>query len=215
MPSLALTLATLLVGSGLAGSAGPYPPEGMVRQEPLVLQVAEDGGVRPVLGPILQSRGIQSSLERGLPVRIRIVTELWRDRIVDAQEGRHEWRATVHLDPLDGTLLVETQEATSVMVTGIPQATAFLREQLQVPLRPDRPGRYYYLARLEVETLSLSDLDELRRWLQGDLAPSVEGEGGGGITGALGRGLQRFFIRILGLPAERHRAASSRFDFPG
>jgi hypothetical protein len=168
-----------------------------------------------VLGPILESRGIQDSLERGLPVRIRVVTELWRDRTVDSQEGRHEWRATVRYDPLEGSYLVEMEEGLPVPTSHPAEAARILAESLQVPLRPSRPGRYYYLGRVEVETLSLSDLDELRRWLRGDLAPGVEGEEGGGLGSALGRGLQRILIRILGLPADRFRATSSRFDFPG
>ena len=49
----------------------------------------------------------------------------------------------------------------------------------QVNVRPDEPGGYYYAASLQVSTLSDSDLDELERFLAGDLDGG--GQGGKGI----------------------------------
>ena len=45
-----------------------------------------------------------------------------------------------------------------------------------MPLKPREQGRYYYLGQVQVETLSLTDLEELQRWLHGDLAPAVKGD---------------------------------------
>jgi hypothetical protein len=75
---------------------------------------------------------------------------------------------------------------------------------------PTRAGRYYYLAHLEIETLSLSDLEELERWLQGELGPAVGG--GRSLTGAVGEGAKRLLIRLLGLPTRRVEARSDRFE---
>ncbi len=189
---------------------------GLALQDPLVLEVeGGSGGVEARLGPILESPGLQNSLERGLPVRIRVVTELWRDRFIDAQEGRFEWRASVRLDPLERTYVVETGAGATLSATTLPEVARILSDRLQVPLQPQRSGRYYYLGRLEVETLSLSDLDELRRWMRGEMGPAVEGQEGGGVGSALGRGFQRLLVRVLGLPAERYQARSRSFDFPG
>ncbi len=191
-------------------------PTGLAAQDPLVLEArADDGGVDARLGPVLESPGLRNSLERGLPVRILVVTELWRDRFIDAQEGRHEWRASVRLDPLERTYVVETAGGATLSATSLAEAAHILSDRLHIPLQPDRPGRYYYLARLEVETLSLSDLGELRRWMRGEMGPAMEGEEGGGVGSALGRGLQRLLVRVLGLPAERYQARSRSFDFPG
>lgn len=210
----------LTTGFLALGWASPAPGDAPIAQSgqdaPLAIQVgAEEGDPRLTLGPVLSSQGIRSSMERGLPVRIRVVTELWRQRFLDSQEARHEWRASVRFDPLARAYLVELGNGQILSAATLEEATAILSDQLQVPLRPDRSGRFYYLARLEVETLSLSDLDELRRWLQGDLAPAVEGEEGGGIQAALGRGLQRALIRVLGLPGERYQARSPTFPHPG
>lgn len=206
-----LALATLLIW--LPASSGLQAQD---RTSPLALTVnPTDGRVQVRLGPILESRGIQDPVERGLPVRIRVVTELWRDRVVDAQEARHEWRASVRLDPLEGSFLVETDDGASLSAATLAEAGRILAAQLVVPLQPSGQGRYYYLGRVEVETLSRSDLQELQRWLQGDVAGVAEaGDDEGGIRGALGRGLQRVVIRLLGLPAERYRARTGTFQFP-
>lgn len=172
-----------------------------------------DGGVEARLGPVLDGRGIRNSLDAGLPVRIRVVTELWRDRFIDEQVNRHEWRASVHFDPLERRYRVQVGDDPPQPAATPEAAAEILNRQLRIPLTPERGGRYYYLGRIEVETLSLSDLDELRRWLQGDLATAVEGETG--VGSALGRGLQRLLIRVLGLPAERFQARSRSFDHPG
>ncbi len=180
---------------------------------PLALELrGTDGGVRVVLGPFLESPRILNALESGLPVRVRIVTELWRDRTVDALEGRHEWRASVLLEPLSERYRVEIGDAGSAQVGSLPEARALLQGGLRPPLSPRQAGDYYYLARMEVETLSLSDLEELRRWLNGELGPAVGGEEN--VGSALGRGLRRLMVRILGLPVQRHQARTARFTWP-
>ena len=79
-------------------------------------------------------------------------------------------------------------------------------------IRPNRAGRYYYLGRLEIETLSLSDIQELERWLQGELQPAVRGDRS--VAGALGDGAKRLMIRLLNLPARGLDTRSARFRVP-
>lgn len=180
---------------------------------PLELRLSTTTGeVDARLGEILGTSGTARSLESGLPVRILVVVELWRDRFFDSQEARFEWRATVRQDPLSNRFMVETGAGEQGNVISPAAAVSFLQRTLDVPIRP-RPGaRYYYLARIEVETLSLSDLDELRRWLQGDLSAAVEE--GQGVGSALGRGLRRLFVRALGLPVQRFQARTPTFEMP-
>ncbi|HUE76862.1 MAG TPA: hypothetical protein VMM83_02895, partial [Longimicrobiales bacterium] len=59
-------------------------------------------------------------------------------------------------------------------------------------------------------TLSLSDLDELGRWLGGELEPAVRGAGS--VSRAVGTGVKRLLIRVLDLPARRVVARSVRFE---
>ena len=72
-----------------------------------------------------------------------------------------------------------------------------------MPFRPGADGRWYYVVNAEVETLSLSDLQELRRWLRGELAPTVAGDEN--VENARARGVWRLVVRVLGLPARRYR----------
>jgi len=189
-------------------------PLGLGAQEegPLRLELEDStGGVRIELGNILATGGIRESLESGLPVRIQIITELWRDQFFDALEGREEWRATVLFDPLSRTFRGETADTPIGLVDAPEEATAILREEVRSGLQPNRSGSYYYLGRIEIETLSLSDIEELRRWLQGELAPAVGGDEA--VGGAFGRGMRRLFVRALGLPAVRFQTRSAEFEW--
>lgn len=183
--------------------------------QPAALHVdPRTGTVELRVGDVLGDPRFRTTLREGLPLRLRVSTELWRDRLFDAQEGREEWRATVLRDPLDGTYRLRTSSDPGELVLSTEEEVRLaLQRSFTVPLRPTRPGRYYYLATFEVETLSLSDLEELQRWLRGDLARGIAGAEGG-VEGAVTRGLGRALQRALRLPALRIRLQSPRFDIP-
>ena len=84
-----------------------------------------------------------------------------------------------------------------------------IERQHAVTITPRGRGRYYYLASLEMETLALTDLEELEGWLRGELSPAVGGQGS--LLGAIGNGAKRLFIRVLGLPARRMEVRSPAF----
>ncbi|HZD05494.1 MAG TPA: DUF4390 domain-containing protein, partial [Longimicrobiales bacterium] len=180
-----------------------------------------DGSLVVRLGSLLESGDLPGALLSGLPLRVRVVAELWKDRFFDSQEGRAEWRASVLYDPLEHRYRIRTapQEEEGADPGNHTVATlAAVRSELQrtfsVPLRPESEGTYYYMATVEVETLSLSDLEELQRWLRGELAPAVSGEGN--VEGAVGRGVKRLMVRLLGLPVRRIRVRTEAFPFdPG
>ncbi len=147
----------------------------------------------------------------GLPLRIRVRVQLWKDGFFDNQKGQHDWRASVLFDPLTRRFRIRTSEHANLEleVNTLEEAQGALQTTLNVPLRPTESGRFYYLAAVEMETLSLSDLEELQRWLQGELAPVVGGEGD--VEGALARGFRRVLVRMLGLPAKRFQIQSPSF----
>ena len=68
---------------------------------------------------------------------------------------------------------------------------------------------YYYAASVQVATLSDSDLDELERFLGGDV--DQREEGGQKLGDALGREATRFLLRLAGLPSLRLESRSNRF----
>lgn len=181
---------------------------------PLYLSVApESGELRIRIGDLLTEGRITEALHSGLPVRIRIVAELWKDAFFDRPRGRGEWRASVVYEPLESRYRVATGGDASAELTAdtLPEVHEALRSGFRLPLRPREEGKFYYLGQVEVETLSLSDLEELQRWLRGDLAPAVVGDQP--VQTAVGRGVRRALIRILGLPARRFRVKTPSFEF--
>ncbi|MFL5487528.1 MAG: hypothetical protein ACJ8AJ_03495 [Gemmatimonadaceae bacterium] len=74
---------------------------------------------------------------------------------------------------------------------------------------PKKGQRGYYNLLLDVETLSLSDLDEVQRWLRGELKPAVSGKKNPGT--AIGRGLRTLVVRLLGGEKRHYEARTGSF----
>jgi hypothetical protein len=154
-----------------------------------------------------------STLRSGLPVRLHYRVEVWRSRggWLDQLTRQVYWDVVVRHEPLldqytmltiFGTRVQERRYAT------LDALTAALAFAYQINVSPTEAGSYYYSATLEVSTLSDSDLDELERFLEGDLEGA---RGREGIGDALGRGATRFLLRLAGLPSLRLEARTGRF----
>jgi hypothetical protein len=166
------------------------------------------------LGDLLEDGGLRRALDQGLPLRVKLRAELWRDGFFDRQEAAGEWGASVILDPVAREYEVAVQDVGVIARTvTLREAARTLEAAFELGLRPGRQARYYVLGVLEIETLSLSDLDELRRWLGGDVASAVRGEEGA--ENAVATGVRRIFVRALGLPARRERLRTPTFDWGG
>ena len=108
--------------------------------------------------------------------------ELWRNRDgwFDAMDREGEWDVVVRHEPLldqyTVTRLVGRQQRENRYAT-LEALGATLGSAYQVTLTAASDGRLYYVATLEVTTLSDSDLQELERFLKGDLTPAAAGDG--------------------------------------
>lgn len=164
---------------------------------------------------LLSEPSLLSAVHDGLPLRIRILVQLWKNGFFDNQKGQHEWRASLVFDPLTRRYRIQSMERPGVEeeVNTLEEVRESFQQTLDIPLRPPEPGRYYYMAQVEMETLSLSDLEELQKWLQGDLAAAVAG--GSEVEGALSKGFRRVLVRMLGLPARRFQVQSPSFSVGG
>jgi hypothetical protein len=180
--------------------------------DPLTFSAATEGGELQIhIGDLFDEPGLSRALHSGLPLRIRIVAELWKDAFFDSPKGRSEWRASVLFDPLEQRYRVATVSGTAeISVDSIAGVRDALQSSFSLPIRPREEGRYYYLGEVQVETLSLTDLEELQRWLRGDLAPAVKGDQP--METAVGRGVRRAIVRMLGLPARRFKVRTESFD---
>lgn len=206
-PLFVVLCATLAAVGARPGAVAGQDEETWISVEP------RTGGVVVELGALLEDRALANAVHEGLPLRISVDAELWADRLFDSEEGRESWKASVLYDPVTLRYEVQIGQADAVEYRTLDEARDHLQRSFGLGLRPARPGRYYYLATVEMETLSLSDLEELRRWLSGDLAPAVGGEAP--VDGAVARGVRRLFVRALGLPTRRVRLRTEAFTFEG
>jgi hypothetical protein len=211
---LALGL-VLLTGAHMLPPA-ELPANDSLRQEPL-LTISYDpaAGFRPLVrvGPVLREQQIEQAARSGLPVRVRVRIELWRDRLFDQLVDSASWSTVIVYEPIGDQFFVRAGAN-----SGARRFDSFARARSAVetvyapPIRPRDPGRYYYTTTLQIETLSVSDLEELERWLQGELQPAVSGQRS--VPGALGQGAKRLMLRLLDLPQRRIDARTDRFSFP-
>jgi Domain of unknown function (DUF4390) len=192
--------------------------EGPIR---LHVTLTQDSSLRGARAPVVRAENLLSgesrwldALRSGLPVRLHYRVEVWRSREgwFDTFSRQVEWDVVVRHEPLldQYTLLTlvgaRRQERRYATLDALGAALAFA---YQINVRPDEPGGYYYAASLQVSTLSDSDLDELERFLAGDLGNGAQS--GEGIGDAVGRGTTRFLLRLAGLPSLRLEARSQRF----
>ena len=203
-----LTLATPREGQAQTGNS--------VRLE---VRLTPDSASRGERAPVVRSDNLLgdgrwlSTLRSGLPVRLHYRVEVWRSRNgwLDQLTRQVYWDVVVRHEPLldQYTLLTifgsRVQERRYATLDALTAALAFA---YQINVSPTQAGSYYYTATLEVSTLSDSDLDELERFLEGDLEAA---RGREGLGEALGRGATRFLLRLAGLPSLRLEARTQRF----
>jgi hypothetical protein len=159
---------------------------------------------------VLADDELEDAVRSGLPLRLRFRVELWRDGFFDELIATDQWAAVVTYDALSEHYIVRPRaNARARVFADFAAARTALETSYAVALRPQQRGRYYYTGSVDIETLSLSDLEELERWLKGELQPAVTGDRS--ITGAIGQGARRLLIRVLSLPERRLEARSERF----
>lgn len=214
-------MALLALGAFAPAAAAqdlPPPPPAAVEPLRLLITMPPDPGVgAPVIRAtgLLQDAVFAGALRDGFPVRFQFRLELWRaSRLFDRLERALDWFALAELDPLNGSYTLTRSDGSEEELAGLND----LRLALAVPYTVDLPppenrgrSRYYFVATLNIESLSLSELEEMERWLRGDLGPAITSEGD--VGNALERGARRLLIRFSGLPRRRLEVRSPVFVF--
>ena len=132
----------------------------------------------------------------GFPASLHFRLELWRTGgLFDDLEGRVEWQIIVQYDPSAQRYRMVLQQGGKTEDMGTFATLATAQSTLERPTRtallPERDGvRYYYTLALDIEALSVSDMDQLERWLRGVR--------GGTAASAVGSGLRTLMLRMLG-----------------
>jgi hypothetical protein len=156
-------------------------------------------------------------MRSGFPLRLHYRLELWRVRgsWFDQFVREVSWDAVARNDPLADDFVLIRQAGTVSRYATPEELSAALDIPYVVTLRPSGTsgGRYYFIARLEVTTLNDTDLEELSRWLSGDVGTAVSG--GGDFGEALARGAQRVLVRLAGMPRQQLEARSPTIRIEG
>jgi hypothetical protein len=145
----------------------------------------------------------------GFPASLRFRLELWRSGgLFNDLEGRQEWELIVQYDPSAQRYRVVRRQGGRLEDLGsfatLSTAQSLLERPLRVTLLPQREGgRYYYNLALDIEALSVSDMDQLERWLRGVR--------GGTAATALGSGVRTLMLRMLGGEKRHYEKRSSTF----
>ncbi len=159
----------------------------------------------------------RSVLRTGFPIRMHFRLELWRNRGVwfDALERQVEWDVVVRREPLLDQYTVNTITPTTVGERRYATLDALanaLEYSYRITIHPTSSAEYYYAVVLSLSTLSESDLEELDRFLRGDLGSAASGKEN--LGDALSRGAKRLLLNLAGMPSLRLEARSERFRVP-
>ncbi len=172
--------------------------------------------------PLVQSHGVLSDrrvrdlLVNGFPARLHYRLELWsRAGLFNSMESETEWDIVVRYSPLDRHYTVaRVDDGDHVTTIGTYEQMRGVEEAVAAPYLPHirlprEREHYYYNAVLQVEMISVSDLDEVERWLRGELRPAVRGEHSPGT--ALARGIRTLMVKLVGGEQRHYEARSSTF----
>lgn len=173
------------------------------------------GGEGPAFAPrsVLATRELRDLLRNGFPARLHFRCELWRnERLNNTLDAAVEWDMLVRFDQLNRKFEVYRIAGDRANRLGrfdtAEDAEAFLERPYRIMAPPMQRGvSYYYDASLDIEVLSLTDLDEVERWLRGEVRPALRGDRNPGT--AVTRTVRTFFVRLLG-GERRHYQTQTR-----
>lgn len=172
------------------------------------------------LGPLIRAQNIsdasmQELVMNGFPAQLHFRVELWSaGGVFDGMRRSVEWDVILRYDALSANFRVANHQDGSIVPVGqfatFAEALAEIERPHRVPITAERiADRQYYIATLEVETLSFKDIDELERWLRGEARPAVQGNANPGT--ALGRGFRKLFAKLVGGERRNLRTRSGTF----
>ena len=172
-------------------------------------------GAVVVADRLLGGAKLRELMRSGFPAAMSFRLELWRvGGLFNELESSAQWNVLVRYDPYSREYLAVRRHGSALEDFGgfptLEDAEAVLARPFAVMLRPKDSGtRYYYNVVADIEALSVSDLDELERWLRGELRPAVRGKRAP--LPAIQRGLGTLLSRVLGGERRKFEAKSATF----
>ena len=183
LATLLLAMLTLVVGGLAAPVVALSAQEGGVR-----LGVAVTPATATKEGPSITSANLlgdsktRELLRNGFPARVHYRLELWEKGGLggDDRTGFSEWDVLVTFDPTSQLFTVQRHTMTTAggvnenfgSFSSLAAAETQFGRPYRAALHPERSGHFYYNLSVDVQTLTVSDLDALEQWLRGSSAPS-------------------------------------------
>jgi hypothetical protein len=199
----------LLLALGGAGAlAAQAPADSAPRPPRLTVAISRDSA-GALSGALVRTERLMAdgvaagALRQGFSARFAYRVGLWRDgRLLDREERSAAWENVVLLDPVAGRYELIRGTGGVERFASLDGLDTALAVPAMVELAPAQPdARYYVVAAVEMTMLSVSEVEEIERWLRGDLGRAVTERGD--IGDALGRGARLVLVRLSGLPTRR------------
>ena len=162
---------------------------------------------------LLADPRVSGMLTSGFPLRLHYRLQVWRSRsFLDAQVRQTEWDVVIRHEPLfDQYQMAEvfrltTRTSRFAGRDALARGTATPRE---IRVAPTDGGEYYYIAAVDISSLTDTDLKELERFLSGDVGPAATGSEP--VGGAVSDAIKRLLISVAAAPTIRTEARSDKF----
>ena len=218
MATLLLAMLTLVVGGLAAPVVALSAQESGVR-----LGVAVTPATATKEGPSITSANLlgdsktRELLRNGFPARVHYRLELWEKGGLggDDRTGFSEWDVLVTFDPTSQLFTVQRHTMTTAggvnenfgSFSSLAAAETQFGRPYRAALHPERSGHFYYNLSVDVQTLTVSDLDALEQWLRGSSAPQHTN-----VFHGIWSGLGTLMSRILGGDKRKYEQRSDVFD---
>jgi hypothetical protein len=197
----------------LAARAGAQKPQVMLIMPDRAMLATEPPSVRST--SLITDGAMLDLVRNGFPAHLHYKLERWSTGgFFDDVAAEAEWDAVVRDDALAKVFQVYRAVGNKTTFLGsfpdIAAAEASIDAPFVAPIQPPKKGKKsYYNLILDIETLSLTELDEVEQWLRGELKPAVRGKKNPGT--AVGRGVRTVMVRLLGGEKRRYEARSGTF----
>lgn len=192
-------------------------------QAPLAVSILLPAAARrTVEGPlvtvsnIFADRRSEELLSSGFVARMAVTVELWRSQTwFDHLVAHQIWERVVRFDPVRKAYRFGRRVGDSVVEEGQRASLDSVRAVMMTPQRtsltaPHGERGLYYTVTVTVETLNSDDLDEVKRWLSGDVQPAMRGERPA--ASMFTRGFGTLFSRLMGGDTKRATHSTGKFN---
>ena len=182
-----------------------------------ISRVTVDGPVVTAHDMLAGSR-IRENLAAGFPARFHFRVELWSAGVLHNLERSLEYDVLVRYIALEKAYQVwlldkDVAPFSLGKYTNADDAERAVVRPRRVPITAPAVRRsMYYRVTLAADNLQLSDLDELNRWVRGEVQPAISGDRNAG-TG-ISRALRSILLRVLGGSTSEYAETSKSFQLP-